>query len=439
MSAVSDFKKNAKKKMSIKLQKKKVFRENEPLVAIFMWGINYTHNELKQITMPELLMPDEFKAYIKVKIDNQNFNKAILPSHYKVKEYCPLVFKNIRERFNISEESYLRSLTYDGMESLDDTNSKSNAKFYRSHDRRYVIKTVTSEDVEGLHNILPDYHKHIVETKGNTLLPHLLSLFRLTVENKENYVLVMRSVFSNKFKVHLKYDIKGSTVDREATLKEKEKSHPTYKDNDLVNDARQINIGSESKRIFMEKLTRDVGFLCSLKIMDYSLLIGIHDEKLSLTKANLSDSQSDDQGASSSSPSNNYILSEKKFRALSTSDTEQTATVGDDKTDSEQDDNFSPGEDAEETDDGQNVSCSTPPGSPFTNQSRVGIFGIPSASDAKKEIYFMALIDILTQYGLKKRSANVAKTVKYGDQEISTVKPEQYSKRFLDFINKIVV
>lgn len=51
----------------------------------------------------------------------------------------------------------------------------------------------------------------------------------------------------------------------------------------------------------------------------------------------------------------------------------------------------------------------------------------------------MALIDILTQYGLKKRSANVAKTVKYGDQEISTVKPEQYSKRFLEFINKIVI
>lgn len=28
--------------------------------------------------MPELLMPDEFKAYIKVKIDNQNFNKLVI-------------------------------------------------------------------------------------------------------------------------------------------------------------------------------------------------------------------------------------------------------------------------------------------------------------------------------------------------------------------------
>jgi 1-phosphatidylinositol-5-phosphate 4-kinase len=51
----------------------------------------------------------------------------------------------------------------------------------------------------------------------------------------------------------------------------------------------------------------------------------------------------------------------------------------------------------------------------------------------------MALIDILTHYGLKKRSANVAKNLKYGDQEISTVKPDQYSKRFLEFVNKIIV
>jgi hypothetical protein len=32
--------------------------------------------------MPELLMPDEFKAYIKVKIDNQNFNKYIILNIY---------------------------------------------------------------------------------------------------------------------------------------------------------------------------------------------------------------------------------------------------------------------------------------------------------------------------------------------------------------------
>ena len=31
----------------------------------------------------------------------------------------------------------------------------------------------------------------------------------------------MKSVFSSKFKIHKKYDLKGSTVDRQASTKEK--------------------------------------------------------------------------------------------------------------------------------------------------------------------------------------------------------------------------
>lgn len=60
--------------------------------------------------------------------------------------------------------------------------------------------------------------------------------------------------------------------------------------------------------------------------------------------------------------------------------------------------------------------------------------------DAERpEFYYMALIDILTHYGMKKRTANAAKQVKHGSgAEISTVKPEQYAKRFTDFVTKII-
>ena len=55
-----------------------------------------------------------------------------------------------------------------------------------------------------------------------------------------------------------------------------------------------------------------------------------------------------------------------------------------------------------------------------------------------REIYFLAVIDILTVYGVKKRTANAAKTVKHGaGAEISTVEPEQYARRFLSFIESI--
>ena len=70
----------------------------------------------------------------------------------------------------------------------------------------------------------------------------------------------------------------------------------------------------------------------------------------------------------------------------------------------------------------------------FFFQHNFSVLGAP-----KKEIYFMALIDILTNYGIKKRTAQAAKTVKHGaGAEISTVHPEQYGKRFLDFMAKAI-
>lgn len=61
------------------------------------------------------------------------------------------------------------------------------------------------------------------------------------------------------------------------------------------------------------------------------------------------------------------------------------------------------------------------------------------AASSKSEIYFMALIDVLTKYGMKKRTAQAAKTVKHGaGAEISTVRPDQYARRFLDFISKCI-
>jgi len=56
----------------------------------------------------------------------------------------------------------------------------------------------------------------------------------------------------------------------------------------------------------------------------------------------------------------------------------------------------------------------------------------------RREIYFVGIIDILTGYGIKKRTAQAAKTMKHGSAaEISTVHPDQYARRLLEFIEKI--
>lgn len=58
---------------------------------------------------------------------------------------------------------------------------------------------------------------------------------------------------------HRKYDLKGSTVDREASDKEKGKDLPTLKDNDFLKHGGRIYIGDEAKEKLMETLSADIG------------------------------------------------------------------------------------------------------------------------------------------------------------------------------------
>ncbi|XP_015684863.1 phosphatidylinositol 5-phosphate 4-kinase type-2 beta-like, partial [Protobothrops mucrosquamatus] len=115
-------------------------------------------NELSNVPVPVMLMPDDFKAYRKIKVDNHLFNKENLPSHFKFKDYCPLVFRNLRERFGIDDQDYQNSVTRSAPV-YSDSHGRCGVRFLTSYDRRFVIKAVSSEDVAEIHNILKKYHQ----------------------------------------------------------------------------------------------------------------------------------------------------------------------------------------------------------------------------------------------------------------------------------------
>lgn len=390
-----------KKHFRVKHQKVKLFRANEPILSVFMWGINHTINELSHVNIPVMLLPDDFRAYSKIKVDNHLFNKENMPSHFKVKEYCPLVFRNLRERFGVDDVDYRESLTR-SQPILIDSSGKSGAQFYQSYDKFFIIKSLTSEEIERMHAFLKHYHPYVVERHGKTLLPQYLGMYRLTVESVQYYFVVMRNVFSSHLTIHKKFDLKGSTVDREASEKELEKQLPTFKDNDFIKQKIKIQIGDVAKEKLFETLNNDVNFLTKLHIMDYSLLVGIHD----------------------------CVRAEEEA-----AQSENAREAGRGET-----------SESEECDSGERRwTYNTPPDSPRCvgqfNEiiHEIDIYAIPSIED-KREIYFMAIIDVLTQYGVKKQAAKAAKTVKYGSNVdgISTCDPEQYAKRFIDFMDKAI-
>lgn len=413
MASLKSSSKLKKKHFKPKYQKAKLFRANEPLISVFMWGINHTINELTHVNVPVMLLPDDFKAFSKIKVDNHHFNKESMPSHFKVKEYCPLVFRNLRERFSIDDVDYMNSLTKSQPIAISSP-GRSGAKFYESYDRLFIMKTLQSEEVEQMHSLLKQYHPHIVERHGKTLLPQYLGMYRLTVEGAETYIVVMRNIFTTRLKIHKKYDLKGSTVDREASDKEKEKDNPVLKDNDFVKDGCKMYIDTEAKDKILEMLTADAMFLSKMNLMDYSVVLGIHDCERSEMDA------------------------QEKEKAHG-SDEEGNGENG-------------PGSDEDEDSAGSGVGGAgpTPPDSPqalrdgdmpFNGESlnpTRDIYATQSAESApKKEIYFLALVDVLTHYGMKKRTAQAAKAVKHGtNAEISTVHPEQYAKRLIDFVSK---
>uniref|UniRef100_A0A8C3QM28 1-phosphatidylinositol-5-phosphate 4-kinase n=2 Tax=Passeriformes TaxID=9126 RepID=A0A8C3QM28_9PASS len=377
-SALSASKTKTKKKHFV-CQKVKLFRASEPLLSVLMWGANHTINELSNVPVPVMLMPDDFKAYSKIKVDNHLFNKENLPSRFKFKEYCPLVFRNLRERFGIDDQDYQNSVTRSAPVNSD-SQGRCGARFLTTYDRRFVIKAVSSEDVAEMHNILKKYHQFIVECHGNTLLPQFLGMYRLTVDGVETYMVVTRNVFSHRLTVHRKYDLKGSTVSREASDKEKAKDLPTFKDNDFLNEGQKLHVGEESKKNFLEKLKRDVEFLAQLKIMDYSLLVGIHDVDRAEQEEMEVEERAEDEECENDGLGGNPISS-----------------------------------------------YGTPPDSPgnLLNYPRffgpgefdpsVDVYAMKSHESApRKEVYFMAIIDILTPYDTKKKAAHAAKTVKHG-------------------------
>ncbi|XP_039602553.1 phosphatidylinositol 5-phosphate 4-kinase type-2 gamma-like [Polypterus senegalus] len=207
------------KKKHFVQQKVKVFRSSDPLLSVFMWGVSHSINELNQVPVPVMLLPDDFKANSKIKVNNHLFNKENLPGHFKFKEYCPQVFRNLRERFEIDDQDYQASLIR--CPPFSASNGHGEGLFLTSFDKTLVIKQISSEDVADMHSILSDYHQHIVKCHGSTLLPQFLGMYRVTVDSEDTYMLVMRNMFSHRLTVHRKYDLKGSLVSREASDKEK--------------------------------------------------------------------------------------------------------------------------------------------------------------------------------------------------------------------------
>ncbi|XP_012514221.1 PREDICTED: phosphatidylinositol 4-phosphate 5-kinase type-1 alpha isoform X2 [Propithecus coquereli] len=239
-------------------------------------GITHTVGSLSTKPERDVLMQD---FYVVESIFFPSEGSNLTPAHhyndFRFKTYAPVAFRYFRELFGIRPDDYLCSLCSEPLIELCSSGA-SGSLFYVSSDDEFIIKTVQHKEAEFLQKLLPGYYMNLNQNP-RTLLPKFYGLYCVQAGGKNIRIVVMNNLLPRSVKMHIKYDLKGSTYKRRASQKEREKPLPTFKDLDFLQDIPDgLFLDADMYNALCKTLQRDCLVLQSFKIMDYSLLMSIH-------------------------------------------------------------------------------------------------------------------------------------------------------------------
>eukprot|EP00050_Salpingoeca_kvevrii_P011558 m.16298 g.16298 ORF g.16298 m.16298 type:complete len:754 (-) comp3490_c0_seq1:89-2350(-) len=216
--------------------------------------------------------------------------RIYLPSAFSKKAfnfvaYNPLKFSRLRELRNIDPNEYCESFSIpaDGEEKMTEkfTEGRSGSFFYFTHDRRYMVKSINNAELRVLVSLLDPMIQHF-EDNPQSLLCRFFGLYSIQMAPEQMYFsfVIMENIFArvDNLDLHEFYDLKGSTVNRRS-IKDRDRAiaanfRGTRKDLDLERDIALFN--ERAVAALHAQLACDTLFLNEHGIMDYSLLVGIH-------------------------------------------------------------------------------------------------------------------------------------------------------------------
>ncbi|KAF8247736.1 SAICAR synthase-like protein [Wilcoxina mikolae CBS 423.85] len=349
---------------------------------------------------------------------------------FKFKDYSPWVFRHLRAKFGLDPGDYLMSLTSKYILSELGSPGKSGSFFYFSRDYKYIIKTIHHGEHRFLRHILRDYYKHI-EDNPNTLISQFYGLHRVkTPFGRKIHFVVMNNLFPPHRDIHQTFDLKGSTIGRdykEDNLAENPRA--TLKDLNWIRRDMHLNFGPYKKALFIEQVERDVKLLQKLEIMDYSLLLGIHD----LTRGNKDDIRNSalkvfGPGSGDSDDIHGHMLQRTPSKMEKARQARELRRVINNEVPVALD---------------RSVANRLP--DEFSEQKNTVFYGDDGGFRATHEndqpgdvIYYLGIIDCLTHYGFVKRLEHFWRGLSHPKDQVSAIPPLGYGERFFNFISSIV-
>lgn len=406
-------------------------------------GIRYTVGKITPVPMREVRSSD-FGERARIRMYFPRKGSQFTPPHYSIdfywKDYCPMVFRNLREMFKLDAAEYMMSICGDdGLRELSSP-GKSGSLFYLSHDDRFVIKTLRRSELQVLLKMLPSYYDH-VKKYDNTLVTKFFGLHEITIRGgKKVRFIVMGNMFKTELRIHRRYDLKGSCHGR-FTDKDNIDEGTTLKDLDL---GYEFRMDKSLREELFKQISLDCKFLESQQVIDYSLLLGLHFRAPEHLKALLEPpdarlrSCAPVDGSVSgdlSIPPTGLLLVTHEPTSVSTApgphirgSTLRAFSVGDKEVDL-----LLPGTARLRVQLGVNM--------PAQANRRVSQDVSDSAEVELFEVYdvvlYLGIIDILQDYSMRKKLEHKYKSIRYDPMLISVADPKFYSKRFISFLEKV--
>ncbi|XP_039024394.1 1-phosphatidylinositol-3-phosphate 5-kinase FAB1A-like isoform X2 [Hibiscus syriacus] len=204
---------------------------------------------------------------------------------YSVTCYYAKRFQSLRRTCCPSEMDFIRSLSR--CKKWDAQGGKSKVFFAKTLDDRFIIKQVTKTELESFVKFGPAYFKYLsdsINTRSPTCLAKILGIYQVSSKHlkggKESKldVLVMENLLFRR-KITRLYDLKGSS--RSRYNPDTSGTNKVLLDQNLIEamPTSPIFVGSKAKRLLERAVWNDTSFLALVDVMDYSLLVGVDEEK----------------------------------------------------------------------------------------------------------------------------------------------------------------
>lgn len=371
-------------------------------------------------------------------------------------EFEPYYFRKIRLNDNVADDAYIMSFMKTIKERLTEGGA-SGAFFFFTKDERFIAKSCTTDEVAHIRRSAVVMAKYL-EENPYSFITKIYGAYKLQIYGTSFYFFVTNNIFLNPDNevINEKYDLKGSWVKRNSTppqigqratcthcnqkfvftnSKRKEKKKKGKKkgakdeaDDEEQNKCRMQVLGHHEPNVILKdndlkyklrlpnktshhlitQLHKDSEFLCSLGVMDYSLLVGVHNTEYHVDeeKDTGSMSEPDSPKSSGKKPQRRRTLSSKNSGAfMSNSGSKEDLS-----------------------------SLSSVP-APHPLNGRMAVSRIVGP-----EAYYMGIVDFQQQYDFSKKLERFFKVQIQGKSGagLSCIEPVAYRQRFLRRMEELV-